>query len=125
MADLEQQLYEDRALRNAAKRLVKADVGHLKGDMASKGLGKRLVGRARDGAAEIADETAEFAHEHRPQLGAGLVLVGLAMVGWLFRARLADTMDELLHDKGPFERAADQAAETAEQLAEDARSLID
>ncbi|GAA5050349.1 hypothetical protein GCM10023208_09240 [Erythrobacter westpacificensis] len=121
MADIEQQLHEDRALRNAAKRLVKADLGFVKGDMAEKGIGGRIAGRAKDGAADIAENTADYAGEHRLQVGTGFFIAAAAFAGWIFRDRLADAVYNLFHEKGPLE----EAAEKAEQLAEDARSLFE
>lgn len=121
MADLENQLEQDRALRNAAKRLVKSDLGFVKGDMARKGIGGRIVGRAKDGAAGIAENTADYASENRVQVGTGIALAAAAFAGWIFRDRLADAVYDLFHDKGPLE----EAAEKAEQLAEDARSWFD
>ena len=121
MADLENDLRQDRALRNAAKHLLKADLGFLKGDVAEKGMGGRIAGRVKDGAADVAESAVEFAGEHKLQLGAGLVVAAAAFAGWMFRDRLGDAIYDLLHSKGPLEKAAD----AAEQLAEDARSFID
>lgn len=120
MADLEQQLQEDRALRNAAKRLVKSDLGFVKSGMAQKGLGARVAGRAKDGAADIAESTADFAETHRAQVGTGIAIAVLAVAGWIFRDRLSDAIFDLIHEKGLLEEATDKA----EQLAEDARSSI-
>jgi hypothetical protein len=121
MADLEQQLQEDRTLRDAAKGLLKSDLGFVKNGMAQKGLGARVASRAKDGAAEIAENTAGFADDHRAQIGTGIAVAALAVAGWLFRDQLADAIYDLLHDKGLLEEAADKA----EQLTEDARSLVD
>ena len=121
MADLQEQLHEDRMLRDAAKQLVKADVASVKGDVSRKGLGGRVVDRAKDGAAELTDNATDFADTHRTQVGTGIVVAVAAIAGWIFRDRLADALYDLFHDKGPLE----QAAEKAEQLARDARSYID
>lgn len=121
MADLERELQEDLMLRNAAKRLVKADIGYLKGDMAEKGVGGRVADRAKDGAADIAENAADYADTHRAQVGTGIAVAIVALLGWIFRDRLADAVYDMLHEKGLLERTADKA----EQLAEDARSLLD
>lgn len=125
MADLEQQLLEDRALRNAAKNLVSNDLGHLKNGMGQKGLGNRVASRAKDGAADIAEKSADFADSHRGQLGAGIALAVVGVVGWLFRDQLADLISDLIDDKGPLEEAAETLEQKAEQLLDDARSLVD
>ena len=98
MADIEQQLREDRALRNAAKRLVTSGLQNVKGDMAEKGLGARLLDRARDGAVEIAENSADLAADNRAQVGTGLALGALAFVGWVFRDRLADAINAALEE---------------------------
>lgn len=121
MPDLQHQLREDRALRNAAKRLVKADVAFVKGDVAQKGIGSRIAGRAKEGAAGMAENTADYADENRAIVGTGVAIAIAAVVGWIFRDRLADAVYDLFHEKGPFEKAADKA----EQLADKARSLVD
>jgi len=125
MADLEHDLREDRALRNAAKKLVKADFAFLKGDMAAKGIGGRIADRAKDGAADIAENTADYANENRVKVGTGIAVAALAFAGWIFRDRLSDAIYDLVHQKGTVEKVKDKVAETAEQLAEDARSLIE
>lgn len=96
MADIEQQLHEDRALRNAARRLVTSGLDHLKGDMAQKGLGARLRDRMKDGADQLVESSAEMAMNNRAKLGAGLALGALAMLGWIFRDQLADAINAAL-----------------------------
>lgn len=125
MPDLEHELREDRALRNAAKQLLKADISYLKGDMASKGIGGRIAGRAKDGAADIGEELVDFANENRAQVGTGIAVALLAFVGWLFRDRLADAIYEIVHEQTAFEKASEKASDAAEQLADEARSLVD
>ncbi|WP_338244754.1 hypothetical protein [Aurantiacibacter hainanensis] len=121
MADLERELKEDLMLRNAAKRLVKADLAFLKGDMAQKSLGGRVADRAKDGAADMAENAADYADTHRVQVGTGVAVAIAAIAAWIFRDRLADAVYDMLHEKSLLEKGA----ERAEQLAEDARSLID
>ncbi len=121
MADLQQQLHEDRMLRDAAKRMVKSDMRFVKGDVASRGLGARFADRAKDGAAEFADRTGSYADTHRAQVGTGIAVAAVAFFGWIFREELSDAVYNLFHEKGVFEKASDKA----EQLAKDARSLFD
>ncbi|MFB0611361.1 hypothetical protein [Aurantiacibacter poecillastricola] len=124
MADLEYQLHEDRVLRDAAKRLVKADIAFVKGDMSQKGLGGRMADRAKDGAADIAENAAEYADTHRTEVGTGLAVGILALIAWIFRDRLADAVYAMFHDKSALEEAADRAAEMAEHITDDARSFL-
>lgn len=126
MAETEQQLQEDLALRNAAKRLVKSGVENVKSDFAGRSLGSRVAQRVKDGSADMAEDVGEFASEHRWQLGTGLLVGAVACVGWMFRDQLADAVYNLVHrNDGPVEKLAREAEAKAEQLGEDVRSLVD
>ena len=104
MADLASKLRQDRTLRNAAKRLIKTDIAHVRGDVSARGIGGRAIDRMKDGAAEIADDASDYADTHRGQLGAGIALAVIGAVGWFFRDRLADAIYDL------FERFDDSNA---------------
>ncbi|MEL1250351.1 hypothetical protein [Aurantiacibacter gilvus] len=119
MADPEQQLREDRALRNDAKGLVKNSIDNVKGDMAQRGFGARVASRAKDGAAQIADDSADFVRSHGNQLGTGLVFGALALVGWMFRGQIADAIYELVNQD---EDAADEADPEPEAPVDDLHS---
>jgi hypothetical protein len=121
MSEIEQQLHEDRALRNAARRLVTSGLGHVKGDMAQKGLGARLLDRARDGAAEIAENSADLAANNRAQVGTGIAFGLLAFVGWMFRDNLADAINALLEAEDASDGDSD-ATDLAEYPPEDPES---
>lgn len=111
MADIEQQLREDRAMRNAAKGLVKSSIDNVKGDMAQRGFGARVASRAKDGAAQIADDSADFVRSHGNQVGTGLVIGALALVGWMFRDRIADAVNDVLNQDEDTEGAPDAEPE--------------
>ena len=64
-ATLEQQLREDRATRDQAFALVKADIAHFKADYSEKGVGARAKERLLGGASEIYDDAAEVASDNR------------------------------------------------------------
>ena len=81
-----QQLREDRALRDAARALVHADIAHLKRDLKTRGLGDRLFGTMGDGAKDVLEKASEAADNNRGVLAA---LTG-AMVLWFARNPLLD-----------------------------------
>ena len=81
MADPERKMIEDRALRDAALALVKADVAHLRADLTTKGIGERLLDRVADGANEVLEEAVDVAENNR---GVLITLVA-AIVLWLSR----------------------------------------
>ena len=81
MSKLEQQLREDRLLRDAAKTLFDADLARVKGDLDAKGLGQRALGRAKDGATELLDTAGDKAGSN---VGVIALLVG-AIALWFAR----------------------------------------
>ena len=72
---LEQQMREDRNLRDAALALVKADISHLKNDVGAKGVASRLATRMSDGAADVFDEAVEVADNNKGALTALIAAV--------------------------------------------------
>lgn len=81
MSDPERKMIEDRALRNAALALVRADVAHLRADLATKGVGARFLDRVTEGASDVLDEAADVAENNR-----GVLLTMLAAIAlWLAR----------------------------------------
>ncbi len=119
MADIEQQLREDRAMRNAAKGLVKNSIDNVKGDMAQRGFGARVAARAKDGAAQIADDSVDFVRNHGSQVGAGLVFGALALVGWVFRERIADAIYDIVNREEDAEGGEPTEAEPEPEAATD------
>ena len=65
MTDLKAQMLEDRALRDAARALVEADVAHLRANFAGKSLSERVVSRVSESAVEVFDEAVEVADSNR------------------------------------------------------------
>ncbi len=94
--DLEQQLREDLALRNAAYSLVKADIANLKEDWSTKSIGARSVDRLKDGASEVYDEAVNAASDNRGILAALVAAIGLWFVRHPIISALLD--DETHHD---------------------------
>ncbi|MGX7926032.1 hypothetical protein ACWPMX_05605 [Tsuneonella sp. HG094] len=62
---LEQQLREDRALRNAARALFEADIANLRANLSGKSISSRIVDRIGEGAAEVLDEAIEVADNNK------------------------------------------------------------
>lgn len=89
MSDLERKMMEDRALRNAAFALVKADIAHLRVDLTTKGIGARILDRVTEGANDVLEEAADVAESNR-----GVLLTLLAaVVLWLARNPLLSLFD--------------------------------
>lgn len=104
--DLGQQLREDRMLRNSAHALFKADLANLRGDLAAKSVGDRIVDRIHEGAVDIFEEAVELADSNR---GIAAGLAG-AVVLWFARDPI---MSLLTDDEAPADYD-DQEHEGAE-----------
>ena len=76
-ADLHIQLIEDRAMRDASKGLVKADIANVKADMKGRSIGSRLSHRASDGAAEVFEEASAVAQDNKGVLAVLIAAISL------------------------------------------------
>ena len=88
MTALDRQLLEDRAMRDAALALFKADIRQVREDLAAKGVGARVGERVSEVAVDMADEAMELAGENKGPLAAALI----ALVLWLARAPLLNLL---------------------------------
>lgn len=105
MAGSKQQLREDRAIRDAARALVKADMAHLKQDLSGKSLKDRMFGPVSDGAKDVLERAGEAADNNRGVLAA---LVG-AVVLWFARNPIMELFsDEYEDDKSDLESLSEQ-----------------
>jgi len=94
MSAIDRQLAEDRALRDAALRLFKADLDLVRGDLASRGVGQRAADRVGDAALDTMDEAVDYARDHKGQVAAGITAILL----FLFRGPLLDALASLFGD---------------------------
>lgn len=81
MTAIDVQLAEDRALRDAARRLLDADLAFIREDLSQRSAGGRIADRAIDAALDTTDDALNYARNH------AAVLLGItAAVGaWLAR----------------------------------------
>ena len=87
------QMEEDRALRDAARALVKGDIAHLRGDVEEKGIAARVASSIKLGASDVFDEGMELAERHKTaSYGLGAVLA--AVVGWWALGSGSDESDD-------------------------------
>ena len=114
MAKLELQLREDRALRDAARRLLEADLGLVKSDVDRRGLGERTADRLRDGSLDIADKAMDYARVHPVLVYGGLAAVLLAV----FRNPILDLILNLMDDDEDSEGSEREAELGAAEQAE-------
>lgn len=82
------QLQEDRAVRDAAHTVFQTDLAFIRGDLALRGMGRRLAARIEESAVETANEAAELV-KRNPGKTAALAAVGVAAIVWFARKPLA------------------------------------
>jgi len=92
MSDLEHRLAEDRALRDAALALFKADLAFIRTDLREKGLGARLADRVGEGTREMVDDAVDYAETHKGWVAAGIA----AVVLWFARGPILDGLGRLI-----------------------------
>lgn len=104
--ELEFRLREDRALRNAARAVLKADLAHVRADLTSRGVGARIFDRIGEGAADVYDEAVEMAENHRGVLATLIA----AVVLWFARHPLMSLFTDEEEDEGAEGDPAEQQA---------------
>ena len=105
MSTPDERWQHDRALRDAALRLVKADIALVRGDLAARGVGTRVADRVGDAALETLDDAVGYAQGHRGQVAAAIT----ALVLFLFRGPLLDALAALIgEDAAEDEDDADE-----------------
>lgn len=105
MSRLPQRFIEDRALRDAARAVLEADIAHLRASLEEQGVGSRvtssITGRVSEGARDVFEQAKAAAGDHRGALAA---LVG-AILLWLARAPILEWLG-LGDDGEPSEEEA-------------------
>ena len=92
MNELERRLGEDKALRDAALALFKADLALVRADLAERGLGQRIADRVGEGTMEMLDEATDFAEDNKGKVAAGIA----AVILWFARGPILDALGGLL-----------------------------
>ena len=92
MSDLEQRLAEDKALRDAALALFKADLALVRADLDERGIGKRIADRLGESTMEMLDEATDFAEDNKGKVAAGVA----AVILWFARGPILDALGRLI-----------------------------
>lgn len=88
---ISRQLAEDKALRDAALALFKADLRFIRNDLDRRGLGERVADRLGEGARELADDAMDYATAHK-----GVVATAAAaVVMWFARRPILHSLGEM------------------------------
>lgn len=105
------QLREDRAIRDAARAVLMADVVHARASFSAKGVATRVGGRIGDGAKDIAEVAKSQASDN---VGIFAAIIGAVLL-WLGR----DTILELLGLTEGEDAAEDAGEDIGEDTGED------
>lgn len=87
----DRQLQSDRALKNSAMALVKANIEQVKQDYSAKGIGGRLAGRMSAGVQDLSEQASDKVS------GKGAILAAIAgsAAVWFARKPLLELFDNL------------------------------
>ena len=92
MSGLEHRLADDKALRDAALALFKADLALVRADLAERGIGARVADRLGESAMDIVDEGIDYAEENKGKVAAGVA----ALVLWFARRPILEALGRLI-----------------------------
>lgn len=102
MSDPERRLAEDKALRDAALGLFKADLALVRADLAERGIGQRIADRLGEGTMDMLDEAVDYAEDNKGKVAAGVA----AVVLWFARGPILDALGRLVgEDQEPADGA--------------------
>jgi hypothetical protein len=91
MSPLEHRLAEDKALRDAALALFKADLALVRADLDERGVGGRISDRIGETTMDMLDEAVDYAAENKGKVAAGIA----AVVLWFARGPILDALSDL------------------------------
>lgn len=119
MSDLKAQMREDRAIRDAARALVEADVAQLKITFSGKSLAKRVTDRVSEGAQDIFEEAVEAADSNRGALATLIAAVVLWFAHNPIMSLFEDEDDDEADDSDESEPEAIASSDQAAPLSDD------
>jgi hypothetical protein len=90
----EQRLAEDKALRDAALALFKADLALVRADLAERGIGQRIADRLGTSAMDMLDEAVDYAEDNKGTVAAAIA----AVVLWFARRPILSALGSLIGD---------------------------
>lgn len=99
MGKLQDQLAEDRELRDTALGLLKGDIDHVRSELDRKGVGARVADTAGEKAMDAIDDAATLAGNHRIALAAAAGATAGAALLWFTRKPLLRLLGSLLEDE--------------------------
>ena len=92
MSEVGDRLAEDKALRDAALALFKADLAMVRADVKERGLGPRIKDRIGESTMDVLDDAADYAEDNKGKIAAGIA----AVVLWFARGPILDALGRLI-----------------------------
>jgi hypothetical protein len=107
LSRLPDEFHQDRALRDAARGVLAADIEHAREALSGKAIAGRVAGRVGDGARDVIEVAKQHAGD-KSGLFAGLVA---AIVLWFARKPIAGAIRSVLDDLLDEETGSDATDE--------------
>lgn len=109
MSDLPAEFVEDRALRDAARAVLMADIEHARDSLSGKRVAARVAGTIGDGAKDAIDVAKTHAHDNRGILAGLIALLAL----WFAREPLLEMFGRVTEPEDAPEPASEDHPEAA------------
>ncbi|GEM_PF-631679 len=98
MNALKRKLLEDRAMRDAAKSVIGADLDFIKADVERQGIASRITETAKDRTKTMAAGALDLAEENKGSVTAGAAFALAGIAAWIYRKPIMDLVDGLVAD---------------------------
>jgi hypothetical protein len=103
--DIHRRMAEDKALRDAALALFKADLANVRADLDERGLGARIKHELGESTMDVIDDAVDFADEHKGAVAATVA----AGVLWFARRPILAALGRLIGEEDEDEEPGDDA----------------
>jgi hypothetical protein len=119
LSRLPDEFHQDRALRDAARGVLMADIEHARATLNGKGLADRVAGRVGDGAKDVFEIAKHHASDKRGILAGLVALIAL----WFAREPIGEILRNVFG--GLLDEASDQPGENGASEQPDGASQLD
>lgn len=113
-----EQLLEDRAVRDAARRNLEHDLDLIRAEMDERGISRRLFDAGKQGAREAGGIAKDYARDNPAHVAIAGGVVATGVAAWIFRAPILAAMTRRL----PVQRVERFAASMRSQITDLFRS---
>jgi hypothetical protein len=107
MTRLQDQLEEDRALRNSARALFRKELSHVRREVTPQALGERAADRVGAKVDAASDDAVSFLRDHGGKIAAATGTVAAGVGLWLGRKPIIERLRSLFDGSGEADNATD------------------